>query len=114
MPRHSPVQHAIYTLRQIEENLKLLDSPHLMINCGVDGFHPIQTSHFIMSDLFSMPEWAESKWEYQYTTNEWIPVFYAVNSMSLYELLSIAQSQSEFANDGDMWIVPLLFPREEI
>lgn len=113
MPKQSPVKHAIYTLKEIEENLKLLDSPHLMIYIPGKGLNPIQTSHFIMSDLFVLPEWAESKWEYQYTTNEWIPIFYAVHSMKLYELLSIAPSQSEFANEGDMWIVPLLFPREE-
>jgi hypothetical protein len=114
MPRQSPIQRAIYTLRQIEENLKLLDSPCLIINCGIKGFHPIQTSHYSLADLFTMPEWADSKWEYQYTTKEWIPVFYAVDSMSLYNLLSIAPSKAEYANDGDMWIVPLLFPREEM
>lgn len=114
MPRQSPVRGAIYTLTEIEKNLKLLDSPFLLVHIPNEGFHPIQTSHFLADDMLAIKEWAESKWEYSHTTREWIPIFHALNSESIRELCDISESKCEFANDGDMWIVPKAFPREEI
>lgn len=114
MPKQSPVRGAIYTLTEIEKNLKLLDTPCLLVFIPTNGFHPIQNTHFLVDDILAIKEWAESKWEYSHTTNEWIPVFRAVDSESIRNLCSVSESKYEYANDGDMWIVPKAFPREEI
>ena len=114
MPKQSPVRYGIYSLTEIEKNLKLLDSPCLLVYIPHEGFHAIQNAHFLADDILAIKEWAESKWEYSHTTREWIPVFHALNSEIIKELCDISKSKAEFASDGDMWIVPKAFPREEI
>ena len=114
LKRQLPIPGKVYTLKEIEEALFLQDAPHLMVHIPTKGFHPIQTSHIFPKDMLAISEWANTYWEYSYTTREWIPIFHAASSEDVRNLCDVKESKHEFASDGDMWIVPKAFPRKEI
>ena len=84
----SPFRGATYSAKQIFSQLKLMDSPHLLFMAvGPDGKmsrHVIQTSHMLDEDILAVPGFAETSWEYERTTNEWIPLFNAVGNVLPY------------------------------
>lgn len=105
--RNYPVQMQIYTLAEVLE-LNLKDSPFLMVLAN-GRWSPVQTSHTTDAEMLSVPQFADSLWEYRYTTNEWIPIFYAANSeLVLAQCLDSEQYVGEDA--GVLWVTPKGFP----
>ena len=83
-----PVRGATYSARQIFSQLELLDSPSLLFMAvGPDGKlsrHVIQNGHMLNEEILAVPGFAETLWVYEYTTNEWIPIFSAVGNILPY------------------------------
>lgn len=110
-----PKRGKVYTYAEIT-NLALRDSPCLCFT--FDGGHNVvQHSHVTEEELLAVPQWAESKWEFQYETFEWIPVFCYVGNISLSELLDIEPLIDPCGSEGDggevAWAVPKGFPRPQ-
>ena len=109
--RNYPVRLQIYTLAEVLE-LNLKDSPFLMVLAN-GRWSPVQTSHTTDAEVLSVPQFADSLWEYRYTTNEWIPIFHAVDSaLVLEQFCDVAPYLGE--PEGTFWITPKGFPREQI
>lgn len=105
-----PQRNKVYTLKEIETELKLRDSPFLMVQ--IDGQdNPIQLSHVNPAELLLVDGWAETKWSYQYETDEWIPIFHQVGE-SVMDLID--HEPDEYAPSPKCrWVVPKAFPRAQ-
>lgn len=113
-----PIRNAAYTLRFIEENLQLRDSPFLQFTGPTGNDCVIQTSHFTTEQLFSTNEkWADTQWIYSYETSEWIPIFRYIGDPSLLiELLDFEISLDPFLNSSlelEYSCTPKGLPREQ-
>lgn len=109
----SPVRGCTYSLATICNDLKLLDSPSLGI--VINGRKSvIQNAHVLDDELLSIPKFADSLWEYKYTTNEWIPIFEYVGQTNITEFVDY---ENEINFDGavleSLWVTPKGFPREQ-
>ena len=100
-----------YDLRTIEKELDLRDSPFLRFR-DERGTHCIQTSHLTEDELLELPNWAKSRWTYQYETHEWIPLFMFAsdNSVPITELVDI--EPDEYL-ESQFWVVPKSAYREQ-
>lgn len=107
--RTYPITGQEYTVRQIYEDLKLKDIPHLRfyifeVSCV------LQTSHVTDAELLSIPGVADFKFRYSHTTYEWIPVFCAVDSRKFLEIINVETARDP---DDGFWATPKGFPREQ-
>lgn len=98
MRRH-PVSEVVYTTAEIVDELKLLDSPCLLVDLGDHDWQPIQTA--CMSEEDMVTKLGHCMWRYAYTTHEWIPVFYAVgNDVYKYIDLESVEVKNEYIGGG--------------
>lgn len=100
-----PVMHSVYTAREVYE-LELLDSPFLRF-CVGGSMAVIQTTHLTEEQLLSVPGFADTRWRYQRTTHEWIPLFMAVSDTEVYACVDIELGPDE------PWVTPKGFPRDQ-
>ena len=105
LTKNLPVRGATYNLRTVYK-LDLDDSPCLMVQ--VEGlWYPVQDSHVTIEEMLSVPGLAETKWSYQFTTHEWVPIFRGP-SFKPETFFDIQRLEAE-----DLyWITPKGFPRE--
>lgn len=89
----------VYTLEQLE-SFSLSDAPFLMVE-HEDHYYPVQTSHLTAEQLMNDLGWANTEWKYRYTTDEWIPIFYATIHFNM-ELVDIVPTPDSF---GDDWSI---------
>ncbi len=79
MKKIRPISGQIYTARQmLSDELELKDSPFFCFKLVVDGEQRdcvLQTAHTTNEQMLSVEAFADSYWEYEYTTSEWIPIF---------------------------------------
>lgn len=75
LDRTHPVRGSVYTLKEIEKDLYLRDSPFLFFDA--EGRKVIQTSHG-SGDLSDYEEWADIRFTFIRETHEWIPLFNVV------------------------------------
>lgn len=115
MDRKYPVRGLVYTAKQIENDLRLEDSPHYMFlldrRRGV-----IQNSHLTAAEFLSVPGMADTRWRYLRTTNEYIPLFeYAGEVQSLRDVLHVEPGLDFITgeDDGHWWATPKGFPRSQ-
>lgn len=112
-----PVKNTAYDLRTILTQLSLQDSPHLGIY--VEGERaPIQDSHFTPEQLLAVPGWAELRFTYLHTTDEWIPIFRILDAdkhkvLQLVDYEQTISSSGEYESHDEYWVVPKAFPREQ-
>ncbi|QZE57810.1 hypothetical protein pEaSNUABM17_00264 [Erwinia phage pEa_SNUABM_17] len=106
-----PQRGRVYTLKEIENELELRDSPFL-------GFTPqkvryvalsateqvIQQSH--IANLSDLEGWADTEWTYLYETDEWIPIFRAVDNAAIEALCVIEPDTYEHRSDTTMFVYP--------
>ena len=59
-----PVRGQVYSLKEIETSLELVDSPFLRVYIEGFGIKSIQTSHVAVNLSKAIPELADSKWTY--------------------------------------------------
>lgn len=73
----------------------LPDSPWLGFNSPKAGdtlLTVVQTSHVTQEQMLALPRWAETEWQYAYTTSEMIPVFQAVDDQLIEDLCDFCLS----------------------
>lgn len=113
--KNYPKRGEVYTYAEIIK-LELRDTPCLRFISG-DSYSAVQDSHVTEEELLTVPQWAESKWKYQYETSEWIPVFHYVGDIELSELLDIEPLINPYEREADggdvMWATPKGFPRPQ-
>lgn len=114
MPRNNyPKRNVEYTMREVYA-LDLDDTPHF-------GFYyqdhktVIQNSHLTQEEFLSVPGLAKTKWTYVRTTNEWIPVFLAVDNRAVIACVDIEAYQDPVCDtdDDQYWVTPKGFPRPQ-
>ena len=97
------IRQQVYSIEEVRY-LDLLDSPFLMVYIPGLGWVPIQTSHMTVEEETSAL--AGTRWKYQRTTHEWIPLFYSVDSeYVLKNLLSCIKEE-----DGTYLLTPINYP----
>ena len=111
MEKIQPIKGQVYSLRNVIQDLELLDSPHLCFISKREQGEVIQTSHLTEEELLSVPGFAETQWRYLYTTYEWIPIFRYVGRVE--ELPQYIDWESDIDNPGHLWVTPKGFPREQ-
>lgn len=107
-----PQRGQVYTLKEIENDLELRDSPFLrffpqkvrLLGEKEAGIQVIQQSH--TADLSDVPGWADTKWYYVRETEEWIPLFRAVDDAEIEALCVIEPDTSELRYGEGMFIYP--------
>jgi hypothetical protein len=118
---YTPIRGDIYTLSQVETELKLRDEAFLRFSHpGVDGGEPgitvIQTSHCTVDQLLAVPGFAESQWRYERETEEWIPLFRYVGERPITDFVDMEPAIDPL-RDADMpqewWVTPKGLPREQ-
>lgn len=73
-----PVRGSVYTMKQIDTELALRDTPFLHFY-DVDGEKQVvQTAHNNIEDLSNYEEWANIRFTFVRETDEWIPLFNVV------------------------------------
>lgn len=106
-----PQRGATYTTREVL-SLELLDSPHF--GFCIDGRRTvIQNSHCSDEELLAQPGMADVRWEYIRTTDEWIPVFRAVDDAAVLAVVDVEPSRYQYDDEGSMWVTPKGLPREQ-
>ena len=106
LTKNLPVRGLPCNLRTIY-TLDLDDSPFLMVQ--IEGsWYPVQDSHVTIEEMLSVPGLADTKWAYQFTTSEWIPVFHCEPSFKPETFFDIQRMEAE----DSYWITPKGFPRE--
>lgn len=136
-----PVRNTVYTARQVLTVLTLKDSAffkfrrhspfqrvgdgkdadrlQLMeaLSFGVDVDCVLQNSHVTDKELLSVPGFAESRWEYLFTTDEWIPIFRLASDQPRDEVERWFDLEHEIGEYGQLinsWsVTPKGFPREQ-
>lgn len=106
-----PQRGQVYTLKEIENDLELRDSPFLRFvpqkvrYVGMPaGVQVIQQSH--IANLSELEGWADTKWSFVRETDEWIPLFRAVDDAAIEALCVIEPDVSEFRSDNTLFIYP--------
>jgi hypothetical protein len=106
----------VYTAHQVLKDLELLDTPFFCFE-HEGGRGVVQTSHLRDEELLMVPGFADSWWRYQYTTNEWIPIFeFVLGLEKITDLVDLVRIPEEDEKDfGDRWwATPKGFPREYV
>lgn len=114
-----PLRNRVYTLKEIEHDLELRDSPFLrfcpqkvrMVGEKEAGIQVIQQSH--IANLSDIPGWADTEWVYVRETEEWIPLFRAVNDAAIEALCVIEPDTSELRSGDGMFIYPKAAPCQQ-
>lgn len=109
----APQTNGVYSLREICENLRLLDSPQLLIHID-DKSSVIQDAHINHEELLTIPGIAETQWRYLRTTEEWIPLF-TYSHLNTRPITDFVDVGPEIDMDGkkteELWVTPKGFPR---
>ncbi len=108
-----PRRGQTYTLREIETELELRDSPNLaffpVVAHYVDseaGEQTIQDSH-LPTNLCELPGWENTEWVYLFETDEQIPCFRARNNTEIENLCVIEASTDDYyRSQGHMHVYP--------
>lgn len=108
-----PVRGQTYTLAEIE-TLALRDSPFLRVPVDGGELAPTQTSHMDVRLVEVSPEWADSKWTYQYETDEWIPLFRFAGTPeeqeALVDVYEVPVEKRLFRDEREFMVTPKGFP----
>jgi hypothetical protein len=106
-----PKINAVHTASQIC-SFDLLDSPFFRF-CVDGAIQVIQTCHLTDEELLSVPGFAGTRWRYERTTEEWIPLFRAVDDTEILACVDIEPDVSPFSRSGELWVTPKGFPRKQ-
>lgn len=113
MSRKLPIRNAEYTFKQICEELNLKDTPFLRFHYNGE-IQVVQTSHCTEEQMMALPFWAESCWRYQYTTDEWIPLFMFAKDQDIHALVDIAPMIDPYAESPNvMHVTPKGLPEAQ-
>ncbi len=99
--RKYPVKFSVYTMKQIDTELALRDSPFLYFFDSKGETQVIQTSHS-SEDLSNYAEWSELRFKYLRETEEWIPLFF-VDSEDNAKLLELLGSGKDEGGETLYW-----------
>lgn len=111
--KNRPKQGAIYTAKQILQVLDLLDTPFFRFRYN-NEIQVIQSTHCGEGALLEVPGFAESRWRYERTTDEWIPLFMLDEDQDITEWVDMEPNTSPFVdNNRVMFVTPKGFPEEQ-
>jgi len=111
--KNRPKQGAIYTAKQILEELDLMDSPFFRFHHN-NEIQVIQTSHCGDGALLEVPGFAESRWRYERTTDEWIPLFMLDVDQDITEWVDMEPDNNPYVdNNRVMYVTPKGFPERQ-
>jgi len=108
-----PVRGQVYSSEDVLTKLRLDDSPFFMFvhegkRCVV------QHSHVTDEQLLEQPQgFRHLTWKYLRTTEEWIPIFDAVDNASVYKCVDIEPTINAVFDDDPFWVTPKGLPREQ-
>lgn len=105
-----PKSGEVYTLFCIEKELKLDDIPCLNFKFGRYG--TVQMSHLTSEELLSIPLFADTLWQYERTTFEWIPIF-RYSDRNKYPVTRFLTLEIDKENPSTWWACPIGFPRKQ-
>ena len=109
-----PISGRVYTSTEIETALSLDDMPfyRFLYNGKICV---IQTGHVTSAQLLSVTGFAASRWSYERTTREWIPLFWFVGTED--EILALVDVEHEISCTGEAmaeWsVTPKGYPRAQ-
>jgi hypothetical protein len=118
-----PTRNAVYTVAEIYKNLSLQDAPFLCVDVDVRKYFPasqarllescnrqipLQTTQVRKEELLALAGFADLKFKYLYTTNEWIPIFSAVDSEEVLKYVRVALEYQEVG----LYLILKDFPHE--
>lgn len=76
--RKHPVRGSVYTMKQIDAELILRDTPFMYFFDAEGEKQVIQTAHNNIEDLSDYEGWSDIRFTYIRETDEWIPLFNVV------------------------------------
>lgn len=106
-----------YTSRQMLKQLTLPDGPSWGFwHVATSSMGCIQDSHLTIEELLSVPGFADLKWQYIRTTQEWIPVFLIApeDYAALLLCLDHVTYRCPYEEREMQWFTPKGFPRDPI
>lgn len=100
-----------FTLAKVHQ-LPLDDSPFLLFTHR-DEEAVVQTGHVTYEQLLSVPGFADTLWEFERETHEWIPLFRYVHGLNppIEQFVDIEPGLGDY--EGQLWVTPKGFPREQ-
>lgn len=108
-----PKQAAIYTAKQILEELDLMDTPFFRFHYN-NEIQVIQSTHCGDAALLEVPGFAESRWRYEYTTDEWIPLFMLDKDQDITAWVDMEPDNNPYVdNNRIMYVTPKGFPDQQ-
>lgn len=117
-----PQRGIVYTLAEVLCDLELRDSACLCFYvqdlCYPDNRSSteqvIDYAHLTDDQFLSLPGWGETEWTFAYETNEWVPVFRAVDDRSIERLCHIEPYvDRDLHGMNHMWVIPRGFDRPQ-
>jgi hypothetical protein len=107
-----PVTGAIYTLLEMTE-LSLPDEPFLRFRHQGEIAVIQEGGTISTEELLAIPEIANSKWRYQYTTHEYIPLFMYAGESDILELVTVEDNLHNDHGDDPFWAYFKADPRPQ-
>lgn len=116
-----PVRGQVYTVEHIDNQLYLRDSAFLrfpiVTEDGERHLITMQSSHIGANISTLSPEWAAAKFEYQYETDEWIPLFRFAGTpeeqAALIEWYEVPYEKRLFREQREFMVTPKGHPWDE-
>lgn len=106
MTNNQPERNVAYSLAEVMD-LNLPDSPNLYIGeLGV-----IQDAHISSEDLLAVPHMDQTRWVYDQTTDDDVPLFHCVNPQVALLAVDIVPVTGEHPRGN--WITPKGHPQEQ-
>jgi hypothetical protein len=102
-----PKYNTVYTFKEIML-LELSDAPFLLFIYN-NKECVIQSSHITDESLMNIPGMSESKWCYEKTTHECIPLFW-YDDIDIETIVDITLSKNSIE---EYWVTPKGYPREQ-
>lgn len=116
MPTIRPRCGHVYTLDVVQNDLILRDDAFLLVRVEKE-WYPIQNSCVGKEELLAIPGFAETQWEYIRETEEWIPLFRAVDTAKVMEFLDVEREiqDPDLTPDEnpDWWVTLKAFPSKQ-
>jgi len=110
-----PQRGAVYNLSEILCDLELLKSACLCFYvqdlCYSDNRSSteqiVDFTHLTDDQLLAIPGWSETQWRFAYETEEWTPVFRAIDDRSVERLCHIEPYvDRDMQSINHMWVTP--------
>lgn len=110
-----PQRGVVYSLSEVLCDLELLETACLCFRvqdlCYPENRSTTEQvliySHLKDEQLLAMPGWSETQWKFAYETDEWMPVFVAIDDIAVEKLCVIEPLVGrDVRYSSSMWVFP--------